>query len=159
MFSISFEGPSKRPMRRKWKFSLDRKTSGSLPRDAGLTLFPLFGFGGGIALRRVVTSRACLELIAHLRNQGSNPSNRLLYIGVKSASGRLLNSSASNCRAGHAGPEQGGVNALLGMHRYSQENGVNQKIKTMFNMGGHAKLGEDAFPTPHLFSQTYFKLF
>src|ERR1700676_3010299 len=42
MFSISFEGPSKRLMRRKWKFSLDRKTSRSLPRDAGLTLFPLF---------------------------------------------------------------------------------------------------------------------
>jgi hypothetical protein len=34
-----------------------------------------------------------LQLIAHLRNQGSNPSNRLLDIGVKSASGRFLNSS------------------------------------------------------------------
>jgi Tn3 transposase DDE domain-containing protein len=34
-----------------------------------------------------------LELMAHMRNQGSNPSNRLLDVGVKSASGRLLNSS------------------------------------------------------------------
>ncbi len=34
-----------------------------------------------------------LEFIAHLRNQGNNPSNRLIDIGVKSASGRFLNFS------------------------------------------------------------------
>jgi hypothetical protein len=33
------------------------------------------------------------EFIGHLRNQGNNPSNRLIDIGVKSASGRFLNSS------------------------------------------------------------------
>src|ERR1700736_1448134 len=54
MFSISFEGPSKRLMRRKWEFSLDRKTSRSLPRDAGLTLFPLFGKFQG-----TTSGRAC----------------------------------------------------------------------------------------------------
>ena len=37
--------------------------------------------------------RAHREFIAHLRNQGNNPSNRLIDIGVKSASGRFLNSS------------------------------------------------------------------
>jgi hypothetical protein len=37
--------------------------------------------------------RARREFIGHLRKQGNNPSNRLIDIGVKSASGRLSNSS------------------------------------------------------------------
>jgi len=39
------------------------------------------------------------EFIGRLRNQGNNPSNRLIDIGVKSASGRFLNSSYPSRRA------------------------------------------------------------
>src|ERR1700693_1818287 len=43
--------------------------------------------------RSIRFSLGRLQLIAHLRNQGSNSSNRLLDIGIESASGRLFNSS------------------------------------------------------------------
>jgi NAD(P)-dependent dehydrogenase (short-subunit alcohol dehydrogenase family) len=43
--------------------------------------------------RSIRFSLGRLQLIAHLRNQGRDPSNRLLDIGVKWAAGRLLNSS------------------------------------------------------------------
>src|ERR1700747_327192 len=43
MFSTSFDRPSKRLRRKNERFSLGRKRSRSLPRDAALTLLPPLG--------------------------------------------------------------------------------------------------------------------